>query len=109
MSSARGAPLPSREELCMRTHPWYLAALLGAVVVVVIPGSAHAVSLGVVKPVMGCTDLLKVDFSYLEDAPTKLDSATVVDASSTVPSQQCVVTGYVAPEDRFSVRMPTQS
>jgi hypothetical protein len=36
-------------------------------------------------------------------------SAAVVDASSSVPTEQCVVTGYVAPNDKFSIRMPTQN
>jgi hypothetical protein len=44
-------------------------------------GNGDAVTLAVVKPVARCADLLKVDFTYLVDAPTKLDSAIVVDAS----------------------------
>jgi feruloyl esterase len=85
---------------------------IGAVGVILVafgPGDAHAANLGVVTPVMSCTDLLKHDFTSLEDAPTKLNSATVVEASSSVPTQQCVVSGYVAPEVKFSIRMPTQN
>ena len=63
----------------------------------------------VVTPVRACTDLLHLDFTGLDDAPTKLDSAVVVDASASNPTQQCVVTGYVAPKVKFTVRMPTQN
>lgn len=69
--------------------------------------SAPAPNLGVVTPVKACADLLRNDFTSLPDAPTKLDSATVVPPSASVPTEQCVVTGYVAPKVRFSVRMPT--
>jgi feruloyl esterase len=68
-----------------------------------------AAILPVVTPVMTCADLLKLDFTGLEDAPTKLDSAVVVAPSASVPTQQCVVTGYVAPKVKFTVRMPTQN
>src|SRR5437867_1462049 len=68
-----------------------------------------AASVPTVTPVTACADLLKLDFTNLEDAPTKLDSAVVVAPSATVPTEQCVVTGYVAPKVKFTVRMPTQS
>ena len=68
-----------------------------------------AAILPVVTPVMACADLLKVDFTGLEGAPTKLNSAVVVDPSASVPTQQCVVTGYVASKVKFTVRMPTQT
>src|SRR5947208_17073003 len=70
---------------------------------------AHGAALSVIKPAVACTDLLKMDFTNLEDAPTKLDSAVVVNASASVPSQQCVVAGYVAPKVKFTVSMPTQN
>ncbi len=69
---------------------------------------AHGAILPVVTPAVACTDLLKIDFTNL-DAPTKLDSAVVVDPSTSVPTQQCVVTGYVAPKVKFTVRMPTEN
>ena len=59
-------------------------------------GGAEAANLPVVTPVTTCADLLQIDFTGLEDAPTKLDSAVVVEASAANPTQQCVVTGYVA-------------
>ena len=68
---------------------------------------AHGTTLSVVKPTVACAELLKIDFANLEDAPTKLDSAVVVNGSTSAPSQQCVVTGYVAP--KFIVSMPTQN
>ncbi len=69
---------------------------------------AHGAILPVVTPAVACTDLLKIDFTNL-DAPTKLDSAVVVEPSTSVPTQQCVVTGYVAPKVKFTVRMPTEN
>src|SRR5438094_439773 len=69
----------------------------------------NAAVLPVVTPVTVCADLLKLDFTGLENAPTKLDSAVVVNASASVPTQQCVVTGYVASKVKFTVRMPTQT
>jgi Tannase and feruloyl esterase len=69
--------------------------------------SAPAVKLAVVPPVQACADLLRSDFTSLPDAPTKLDSATIVAPSASVPTEQCVVTGYVAPKVKFTVRMPT--
>jgi len=83
-------------------------ALLAAVVSV---GSqdGKAAILPVVTPVAACTDLLKIDFTGLEGAPTKLDSAVVVEPSAAVPTEQCVVTGYVASKVKFTVWMPTKT
>jgi hypothetical protein len=67
---------------------------------------AGASLLPVVKPVMACADLLKLDFSYLKEAPTKLNSATVV--SDGAPSPYCLVSGYAAPGVSFQLRLPTE-
>jgi Tannase and feruloyl esterase len=72
-------------------------------------GGVEAANLPVVTPVTTCADLLQLDFTGLEDAPTKLDSAVVVEASASNPTEQCVVTGYVAPKVKFTVRMLTQN
>jgi len=72
-------------------------------------GNAHAVTLPVVTPAVACADLLKMDFTDLDEAPTKLDSATVVAPSASAPTEQCVVTGYVAPKVKFTVSMPTHN
>ena len=88
-------------------------AVVLALLVGVICGSAssevNAAALPVVTPVTACTDLLQLDLTGLDGAPTKLDSAVVVAASASNPTEQCVVTGYVAPKVRFTVRMPTQN
>ena len=72
-------------------------------------GGVEAANLPVVTSVTICADLLQLDFTGLEDAPTKLDSAVVVEASLSNPTEQCVVTGYVPPKVKFTVRMPTQN
>ena len=66
-----------------------------------------AATLPPVKPVMACADLLKRDFTYLKEAPTKLNSASVV--SDGTPTPYCLVSGYVAPNVEFQVRLPTES
>ena len=68
---------------------------------------AKAVALPPVKPVIACADLLKRDFTYLKEAPTKLDSASVV--SEGTPTPYCLVSGYVAPNVEFQVRLPTEN
>jgi hypothetical protein len=69
--------------------------------------NASAAPLPVVKPVIACADLLKVDLSYLTEAPTKLDSAAVVTAGA--PAPYCLVSGYAAPGVAFQVRLPTET
>jgi feruloyl esterase len=83
------------------------AITLAAITSVVQSPEVHALALQPVTPVRACTDLLRIDFTALPGAPTKLDSATIVAPSASSPTEQCVITGYVAPKVRFSVRMPT--
>jgi Tannase and feruloyl esterase len=67
---------------------------------------AAALQLGVVGPAMNCSDLLNQDFTQVKDAPARLDAATVV--TQNTPQPYCDVTGYVASDVRFEVRLPTQ-
>lgn len=53
-----------------------------------------------------CEPLLQHDFSQLPNAPTQLTEAGVIPAEADTPAQ-CAVQGYVAPQVRFAVRMPT--
>ena len=69
--------------------------------------AAGAASLAVVKPVMACGDLLKLDLGYLKEAPARLDSAAVVTEGA--PAPYCLVSGYVAPGVAFQVRLPTET
>ena len=69
--------------------------------------NAEAATLPVVKPVMACADLMKLDLSYLKEAPTKLDSATMVIEGA--PAPVCLVSGYAAPGVAFQVRLPTET
>jgi hypothetical protein len=68
---------------------------------------ANASPLSVVKPVMACADLTKLDLGYLKEAPSKLDSATVVTEGA--PAPYCLVSGYAAPGVAFQVRLPTET
>jgi Tannase and feruloyl esterase len=68
---------------------------------------ATASPLPIVKPVMACADLMKLDLGYLKEAPTKLDSAIVV--TEGVPAPYCLVSGYAAPSVAFQVRLATET
>ena len=82
---------------------------IGAVVgmVTILAFGADASPLPIVKPVMACADLMKLDLGYLKEAPTKLDSATVVTEGA--PAPYCLVSGYAAPSVAFQVRLPTET
>ena len=68
---------------------------------------AGAAPLPVVKPAMACGGVLKLDLSYLKEAPAKLDSAAVVNEGA--PAPYCLVSGYIAPGVAFQVRLPTET
>ena len=90
----------------MRTLCGVAAALLFGALAAMGP-AAHAATLAAVRPVMACGDLLQHDFTYLQDAPTKLDSASLVAEAGKPP--YCLVSGYVAPGVKFQVRLPTET
>jgi hypothetical protein len=54
-----------------------------------------------------CTNLTKTDFTNLEDAPTKISEAELIDAGSDPPF--CRVQGYVSPQVRFEIRLPLRN
>jgi hypothetical protein len=56
--------------------------------------------------VKACTDLLSGDYTAVQDAPTRLDSATVVLKSATNPQDYCLVKGYVSSQVHFEVKLP---
>lgn len=56
-------------------------------------------------PVGNCEALMKADFRQIEDAPTRLYGAKVVPASGKMPAY-CHVTGYVAPQVGFDLKLP---
>lgn len=55
---------------------------------------------------MDCASLATHDFTTLRDAPTSITSAKTVAASAGTPAY-CDVTGYIAPQIQFEVRLPT--
>jgi Tannase and feruloyl esterase len=70
-------------------------------------GSAagNAGTLPVVKAAIGCADLAKIDFSGVDGAPARIDAATEVGAEAG-KAAYCKVTGYIASNVRFEVRLP---
>jgi hypothetical protein len=68
-------------------------------------GGAEAAPLPTVKPAISCADLATIDFTGLEEAPARIDAAKEVGAESRKPGY-CQVTGYIAADVRFEVRLP---
>jgi hypothetical protein len=53
-----------------------------------------------------CQQLASVDLSRIEDAPTKINEATLVGGGDTGVPSHCQVTGYVTPSVGFLLRLP---
>ena len=56
-------------------------------------------------PQGSCEALMKADFTRITDAPTRLQAAKVVAANGSTPAY-CHVTGYVAPQVGFDLKLP---
>jgi tannase/feruloyl esterase len=59
-----------------------------------------------VAPVMSCGQLLSQNFSTIPGAPTSLTAATLVGSGA---AQYCDVTGWIAPQTQFELRLPTST
>ena len=57
------------------------------------------------RPLPGHPRLPTADFTTIQDAPTQVTGARVVDAGGDVPAH-CRVEGYVSPNVEFVLRMP---
>ena len=60
------------------------------------------------RPLPGHPPLPTADFTTIQDAPTQVTEARVVDAAGDVPAH-CRVEGYVSPNVEFVLRMPGSS
>jgi Tannase and feruloyl esterase len=67
--------------------------------------AVQAATLAAVKPVSTCVDVANVDLTHLDGAPARIDAAEEV-ASSPGKSGYCKITGYIASDVRFEVRLP---
>lgn len=56
---------------------------------------------------MSCAALTKLDLTADKEAPTAITGAKVVAATDTT-AEYCAVTGYVAPQVQFELRLPTR-
>ena len=65
----------------------------------------RAVTLPAVTPVVDCASLAKIDLTGLEGAPARIDAATEVGAEAG-KARYCKITGYIASNVRFEVRLP---
>jgi hypothetical protein len=66
------------------------------------PANAFAVT----KPILGCADLAKANFSNIDGAPASITSATVVGSGD---ASYCDVKGTVTTTTNFEVRLPMQT
>src|ERR1700753_2950240 len=66
------------------------------------PANAFAVT----KPILGCADIAKANFSNIAGAPASITSATVVGTGDT---SYCDVKGTVTTTTNFEVRLPMQT
>lgn len=82
-------------------------ALNISLLLVVIGGAACTKESPQGPPVVGdCEALARLDLHGLPDAPTTIESATLVAATQDLPAF-CRVTGFVAPQVRFEARLPS--
>jgi Tannase and feruloyl esterase len=66
---------------------------------------AEAVTLPAVKPVSTCANVTNVDLTNLDGAPARIDAAEEV-AGASGKIGYCKITGYIASDVRFEVRLP---
>ena len=65
--------------------------------------------LPVTQPTLTCAQLAAQDFSRLDGAATSITAASVVAKSDTNKYEYCKVTGVIAPQIHFELRLPTQT
>lgn len=83
-----------------------VACAVCAAIVLGLAGSAEAKELSVVKPEQECAGLAETDVVQDGEAPARIITARVVQGSI---SPYCEVRGYVAPQVKFELRLPTQN
>lgn len=72
-----------------------------------LPERASARELEVVSPVMDCSALAETDVNPLSEAPARIVRASIVQEGEQAP--YCRVEGYVAPQVKFELRLPTKN
>ena len=80
----------------------------GAILAVETDPSSAARSDGLSAAVADCEALPTTDFTAIQDAPTQVTAARVVDAAGDVPAH-CRVEGYVSPNVGIVLRLPGSS
>ncbi len=97
----------------MRNWRCMATILLGVLFASALPGVAHAEVAKArtdasLSSALSCAALTKLDLTRDEDAPTAITGAKIV-AASEGTAEYCAVTGYVAPQVQFELRLPTHS
>jgi feruloyl esterase len=89
------------------SRSFYLGALWGVMVVLLVPTEIQARDLPVVKAAVSCESLATAVFAATGEAPARVNSATLVSIGT--PSPYCNVRGYVAPQVNFELHLPTEN
>ena len=82
-----------------------LVAAIFGLGVVAIPANAR--DLSVAKPALACSQLAETDVDPAAEAPARIVTARVVTQGAAKP--YCEVRGYVAPQVKFELRLPTET
>lgn len=98
--------MPKEALLCFARHCWpVLAGAFLSLSAWATPAAAR--DLSIVKPAVDCASLAETDVAAVGNPPARIVSAAVVNAPSGTP--YCEVRGYVAPQVKFELRLPTQN
>lgn len=97
-------PRPAGALYALRNR-WRAACLVAAVLAV--PAGAAGAELPAVASPGACEQLLHRDFTGIAEAPMRILSASVIEATGKLP-EYCRVTGYIQPQIQFEVRLPTR-
>src|SRR3954452_14240786 len=71
-------------------------------------GDPTGSDLGAVPAAVACTDLLGHEFTDVEEAPTRIDSATIVAGDPSVPQEFCDVKAHVG-NVHLELKLPTHA
>lgn len=88
-------------------HARGLLVALACMAIALFPPAASAKDLPVAKPVMACADLAETDVAPPGEAPARIVTAKLVTTGTIAP--YCEVRGYVAPQVKFELRLPTEN
>lgn len=93
--------------LRLRAHTLFAAVTMAVLTLAALPDSASARDLAVAKPAIDCTSLSESDVTAQDGPPARIVSAKIVAPANAAP--YCEVRGYVVPQVKFELHLPTQN